>query len=176
MMRQLLVPFLIIMSLMLPGCHSNDESNSPTHVESSVMPKKMPDDFAFSVSYGVGSKNIIDTYKGTVVKDLIAAGTAEADVTFSKEEMETIYQRMLDIDVLGNKKFIDKTNCLREPHGDDYWDIRVNGSKKDIHISDEYCELTEDAKQFIELRNFIIDIVEGKEEYIALPATEGGYE
>jgi hypothetical protein len=47
------------------------------------MSKEMPDDFAFSVRYGVNSKNVIDSFKGIVVKDLIIAGTSEAEISFT---------------------------------------------------------------------------------------------
>lgn len=42
--------------------------------QENYMPKEMPDDFAFSVRFGVGSKNVIDSFNGIVIKDLIAAG------------------------------------------------------------------------------------------------------
>jgi hypothetical protein len=47
-------------------------------------PKKMPEDFAFSVSFGVESRN---KSNGVVIKDLISAGTANAELTFTNTEM-----------------------------------------------------------------------------------------
>ncbi len=135
----------------------------------------MPEDFAFSVSYGIGSKNRIDTYNSTVVKDLIADGTAKATLAFTKAELQSIYERMMEIDVFGEKQLIVDNGCLRQPISDDYWKIRIGGVEKQMHITTQFCELTEDAQAFMDMRNFIVEIVSGKEEYKALPEPNGAY-
>ncbi|MBO9598758.1 MAG: hypothetical protein J7559_13190, partial [Cohnella sp.] len=129
----------------------------------------------FSVSYGIGSKNRIDAYKNTVVKDLVADGTAEARIAFSKTEMQTIYQRMMDIDVFEEKILIVDTGCFMQPFSDDYWKIRIGGAEKEMHVTTQYCELTDDAQAFMDLRNFIVELVSAKEEYKALPEPNGAY-
>lgn len=166
-MKQLFGTILLLLLLFGSGC----SSQSSNHQD----PDSMPEDFAFSVSYGIGSKNRIDTYSHKVVKDLIADGKAEATITFSKAEMQTIYRRMMDIDVFGEKKLIADTGCFRQPSSDDYWKIRIGGVEKTMHITTQYCELTDDAQAFMDLRNFVVEMVEGKEEYTALPEPNGAY-
>jgi hypothetical protein len=161
-----LVPILIVITFLFTGCNSKEESH---------MPDQMPTDFAFSVSYGVGSKNKIDSFHGMVVKDLIGDGAANAEVTFSNEELISIYQAMKKIKVLNPKELVADTRCSAEPHAEDVWKIRINGIVINIENTTRYCEITEDAKQFFELRNFIFNIVKNKEEYKKLPEVKGAY-
>ncbi|MBB3113099.1 hypothetical protein FHS18_005202 [Paenibacillus phyllosphaerae] len=160
-----LVALFIVFALVFVGCNTTNK-----------MPKEIPDDFAFSVQFGIGSKNVIDSFNGVVIKDLIVAGTAEAKINFTQEEMLNIYEKMKIINVLGSKDFVDDMSCSREPSGDDVWKIRINGNEQTIQWSSEYCELSDDAKHFEDLRNFVLDIVKEKDEYKTLPEPKGGYE
>lgn len=53
----------------------------------------MPDDFNFSIHFGVQKRNEINTFDGTVTKDLIADGTATTELTLTKDEMKDIYKK-----------------------------------------------------------------------------------
>lgn len=113
MMR--LVAILIVMTLLFAGCSSNDKN---------IMLEKMPDDFAFSVQFGIGGKNVIDAFEGVVIKDLISAGTVEAKITFTEAELQSIYTKMKATNVLGSKDFVDNMNCKQTPSGKDTWKIK----------------------------------------------------
>ncbi|WP_169091536.1 hypothetical protein [Paenibacillus sp. PL91] len=139
------------------------------------MPKEMPNDFAFSVRFGVGSKNLIDSFNGVVVKDLISAGIAEAKMTFTQDEMLSIYEQMVKINVLGTKDLINDSGCRVKPHGEDIWQIRIGSEEKTVQWSGEYCEVTGDIKQLKDLRNFVLEIVKNKGEYKKLHEPEGAY-
>src|SRR5690625_336765 len=89
------------------------------------MPEQMPEDFGFSIQYGVGKKNEIDTFKGVVIKDLVENGTAKANITFSDKEMAEIYEKMKNINVLEEKNFTSK--CESEPYEETEWKIILNG-------------------------------------------------
>lgn len=143
------------------------------------MPEKMPDDFDFSVQFGVNKNNEINTYDGTVTKDLIEDGKVTANITFSNEEKEFIYEMMKEINIIENKKLTPsflKQNCFQEPHEDDRWKITMNGETYTYDISGVYCEPSEDAKELIELRNEIFRIVKEKQAYQELPEAKGGYD
>lgn len=104
-------------------------------------------------------------------------GTATAKITITTEEMRSIYEKMREINIMGTKELAPATiNCAREPNGEDSWEISLNGETKTFTWSDKYCDPSSDAKQLLELRIFIQDIVAGKEAYDKLPKTEGGYE
>lgn len=139
------------------------------------MPGEMPDDFAFSVAFGVGSKNRVDTFNNRVTKDLISDGTVTIDLELSEEEMTEIYQLMRDINIMNIGQLIPKSDCRLEPHDTDIWRIQVNGEIQEFTWTNQYCELTKDAQELLDLRNQIYFIVKAKDEYKALPEATGGY-
>ncbi len=140
------------------------------------MPVEMPSDFDFIVEFGVLKKNVITTYEDTVTKDLISDGTATTNLIFTTEEMESIYREMKDMNITETKNLVPKTNCAKEPFSEDNWEITINGEVITHAVSGKYCETTNDAKQLIELRNYVFSLVKNKEEYKKLPEAKGGYE
>ena len=158
---------VFIMALLVTGC--NEKENN--------MPEEMPSDFDFLVQFGVQSKNEINTFDNIVIKDLIAEGTASTEISFTKEEMKKIYQKMREINIMEPKELIpEKINCMQTPYGEDKWKVKLNGETQTLYWNGEYCETTDDAKQLIELRNYILDIVKSKDEYKKLPEAKGGYQ
>jgi len=120
-------------------------------------------------------KELYGAHNHTLVKDLIADGTVETTLTFSETELQSIYWRMMEIDIFGEKQLIVDDGCFRQPSSDDYWTIRIGGVEQKLHITTQYCELTEDAQALMDLRNYIVELVSDKEEYKALPEPNGGY-
>lgn len=57
------------------------------------MPETMPADFAFSIKFGITSKNEINTFTGTVTKDLVAKGTATTTIAFTKKKWKRFMKR-----------------------------------------------------------------------------------
>lgn len=112
------VLFLILFTLILAACNqSNEVDVLVSDKQGSTlfsMPEEMPEDFGFSVRYGVGKKNEIDTFNGVVIKDLISNGTAKANITFTDQEMSEIFRKMKEINVWEEKNFT--SNCGIEPY------------------------------------------------------------
>lgn len=179
--------WMIGIVLLLTACANEEGSpeeapidlEKPTE-ETRLMLAEMPDDFQFSVRFGVHSKNEINTYDGRITKDLIDNGRAMAELSFTTAERTQIYEQMHEIQVFAEKKFIptrvDETMCVQEPPEDEIWTITANGQQVEFRISGEFCEPTDDAQQFHQLRNYIWEIVERKEAYRKLPEVVGGYE
>lgn len=178
--------FLLLFTSILNACSqlnkvSNEvdafHSNEPTV---QTLPKDMPNDFGFSIQFGFGKNNEINTFENTVTKDLISDGTATANVTLTDKEMNEIYKKMKEVNIVEMKKFIpepiDGTICTQEPHEEDEWKITINGETITHSVSGAYCEPTNDANQLIELRNYVFSIIKSKEEYIELPASNGVYQ
>ncbi|WP_060819502.1 hypothetical protein [Paenibacillus riograndensis] len=174
----LLLSFLVIL---VAGCedteHSAPAREAEPPAEAVIMPEQMPEDFAFSVRYGITAKNEINTFEGTVTKDLISNGSAAAKVRLTDAETSEIYQQMLEMNVLGGMELeIADKSCRQIPYDEEYWIIQVKGGQKALHWSEEYCQTTPDAKKLKELRNTIVKLVQSKPEYQALPEAVGGYE
>lgn len=168
---------IISLLLILSGC-GNDIPSEHIDLESkNNMPEKIPSDFEFSVQFGIQSKNEINTFKNFVRKDLIVDGTARTEIFFTQEEMERIYQKMREINIMESKELIpDKSSCMQTPYGEDKWRIQLNDEIITFHWSGEFCDRTEDAWDLIELRDYIFSIVKNKEAFVNLPDAVGGYD
>lgn len=183
-----LILSLIFLSIGLSGCQqsgkeeelNNEISKNRTNTTAQNMPKDMPSDFNFSIQFGVQKKNEINTFEGTATKDLIADGIATIELILTEEEMKDIYEKMKEINVTETKEFtpepINGTVCMQKPYGEDEWKIIINSETITHFISGEYCEPTNDAKQLIQLRNYVFNIIKSKSEYKSLPESNGGYE
>ncbi|CAM3064137.1 membrane lipoprotein lipid attachment site-containing protein [Filibacter tadaridae] len=181
-----LISFILFV-FVLSACNQLNKDSNEVDVSRSnetgstvqAMPEDMPNDFGFSIQFGVGKNNEINTFKGTVTKDLITDGTATADVTLTDEEMDGVYEKMKEINIVETKKFTPKpingTICTQEPYEEDEWKITINGENITQTVSGAYCEPTDDAKQLLELRNYVFSIIRSKEQYIELPESKGGY-
>jgi hypothetical protein len=144
--------------------------------QANTMPEKMPDDFNFSVRYGITSKNEINTFESTVTKDLVTNGTITTDSKLSANEMINIYNQMREINILKDSKLVSDSNCRRTPYSEDQWKINMNGKITSFKWSNENCVITEEAKNLEDLREFVLNIVKNKTEYKRLPEAAGGYD
>jgi hypothetical protein len=144
--------------------------------QANTMPEKMPDDFNFSVRYGITSKNEINTFESTVTKDLVTNGTITTNSKLSANEMINIYKQMREINILKDSKLVSESNCRRTPYSKDQWKIKMNGKITSFKWSNENCVITEVAKNLEDLREFVLNIVKNKTEYKRLPEAAGGYD
>lgn len=178
-MRKLLPCMLLI--VIVSACNeSNKDFDKVNDAAVQEMPEEMPSDFGFSIQFGIGKSNEIDTFNDTVTKDLIEGGTVTVAIALVDEEMTDVYEKMKEINIVGRKKLIPEpingTSCEQEPYEEDEWKIMISGETITHSVSGTYCEPTSDAKQLLELRNFVWRKVIAKEKYRALPESKGGYE
>ncbi|WP_160037192.1 hypothetical protein [Paenibacillus sp. An7] len=178
---------IIISLLSISGCDHNSDlsrgSDTKTKISqinqlSKEMPEEMPEDFNFSLSYGYGevNKNEINTYNNSVTKDLIIKGTAKADFSFSQDEMQSIYKKMKEINIMRINEFSQQGDCAKTPSNTDSWKITINSETKTFSWTDQHCSVSNDEKLLLDLRTYIQLIVNGKDVYKALPEAEGGYD
>lgn len=176
---------LLLLILLLGACNQptinpNEIDTSPSDLIEKVsitMPESAPDDFNFSIQFGIGKKSEINTFDGTFTKDLITAGTVTIEMTFTEEEMGLLYAKMKELNIAEAKQFIPETiDCTVEPAGEDEWEVLINGETIRHSISGAYCKPTHDAQQLIVLRDTIFDLSKEKDSYKKLPDAEGGYE
>lgn len=157
--------FTLILSV-ITGC-SNDTSVKPN--------SDMPDDFNFSLTYGTYGKQKIDTFNDIVVKDLVVDGTVEAKISLTEEEMNQIYQEMLNINIMGELDLNKDEECVTEPPSLSKWNIQIDGETKTFNYS-TYCDLPKDGRKLLKLEDFIHSIIIEKDEYKKLPKVNGAYE
>ena len=143
---------------------------------STVYPEEMPDEFDFSVEYGVEGKQKVDTFTDTVVKDLVMDGVVEAPIALTEEEMRDIYSKMVALDIMGKMDFEDDENaqCATEPELRTEWIIHLNGDLNTIRYA-TFCRDTPDSLAITELQDYVHSIVTVKDEYQKLPESNGYY-
>lgn len=165
---------LVLFIVMLAGCNLIKPSDSKQVAPK--LPENKPSDFNFVVDYGVSAGNELDTIKGIYIKDMIGAPSVTANLKLSEADMNEIYSKMKDIDILSYpEKFYPKGNVLCTPY--DTYSIKIlyNGKTKNIHWDDGNLSDSKDAVQLRNLFKRIDQIVSKKEEYKKLPEPKGGY-
>lgn len=158
-MRLFIVSLLFVFSLV--GCTNNENA--------------IPQNFNFRLQYGTYGKQKIDTFEGTVVKDLVIDGTVAADIAFTEAEMEEIYKKMIEINIMGELDYPKKRDCSREPESITTWEIKIADKTQLIHYK-SFCEYSDDALNLIKLEDYIHELMASKEEYKLLPESNGHYE
>ncbi len=178
MMRPLLPLFSLLLVFWLAGCEGNtvDRSAGPT-AAAVLMPEEMPEDFAFSVRFGIMGKKEVNTFNHTITKDLVTHGTAQAVLTFTDREMADIYARLREINILRELNLQPlKQGCSQTPYEEEHWQIQLDGERHSFDWSEENCGVGGDAKKLKELRSYIWERVMTKKEYLELPEAVGGYD
>ncbi|TMW72829.1 hypothetical protein [Alteribacter natronophilus] len=138
------------------------------------MPDEKPDDFNFSLHFGYGAQNELNTFEDTFTKDLIEDGQVTTEMVLTDEEMERIYTNMREADVLGVSDNTEGSTCS-DPHHSYQLVLQADGEE----FRDSWntsCE-TEATTRWESFMDFLVsDIIEPRPEYQALPEPTGGYD
>ncbi|WP_134682816.1 hypothetical protein [Brevibacillus migulae] len=143
-----------------------------------VMTAPMPEDFAFSLSYGVDAKNTLNTFNQSYTKDMVTEPPLTVPFTLSKEEMQSIYKEMAKINLFHDKVWDLKPwlkPCMKVPFHTYSLKVQANGKVWLLHWDDENCKLTEDQQALNSLVEYIRGVLEKNDQYRRLPAPKGGY-
>ncbi|MEG0332181.1 MAG: hypothetical protein RR637_07245 [Clostridium sp.] len=156
---------LTLTILLLVGCNSQ-----------SSLPSKMPSDFNFIFSYGVDSKNKLDTQKNEFTKDMIADPSITTSLKLSPKDMNKIYSEIQKSKILNYPEvFTPESDVRQTPYTTYKFKVTIDGTTKSILWKDESDS---NSKEATELRSFfqtIIKTIESKPEYKNLPESNGGY-
>lgn len=145
-------------------------------IDTNKIDKQIPDDFNFILKYGVGAKNVLNTFEGTYTKDLILAGTYTAEFKITKEEMKEIFIKVSQIDVLEYPNvFVPTSNRFSYPSSSFYLEIKMNGHIKRITWNKNTMADTPKATKLKDLIYFIESIIEFNPDHKKFPEIEGGY-
>lgn len=173
---------VLLLSAFSGGCtqsESNLENENPDEepTEEILIDKEAPDNFNFIVNYGPYGKQKVDTFDDVVIKDLVTAGTAEAGISLSDNEMGQIYNEMIRIDIMQISELDPDEDevCVTIPPLISEWTIQMNNETNSFSL-DRYCAPPEINSDLADLEGFIHDIVSAKEEYKELPEAVGFYD
>ncbi|HSO56866.1 MAG TPA: hypothetical protein VLQ66_01410 [Paenisporosarcina sp.] len=161
-----LLSFFIILAGAF-GC-SSENLNETSH-------KEMPEDFNFTISYGVMGKQKIDTFEDLVVKDLVEDGTVEANISFTDQEMNEIHSKMMEFNMMGELDLNKDNSCSSEPEIITVWTIQMEGETKSFNYN-SFCDVSNDIERLRKFEHFITGLMEEKDAYKKLPPSNGAYE
>lgn len=156
-----------------PALDVNVQANSKN-----VMPEHMPDDFKFIVKYGVGAKNILNTFDDSFTKDMVVDPPITIRLKLSEEEKKTVYHIMRLINIWDYPTHFDpETMGMETPHSSYYLKIQMNGKTKEIYWTQAGTSEEDEAVKLRELIHWYIrdEIVHSRPEYQKLPDPRGGY-
>ena len=136
-----------------------------------LQPQNPPADFNFVFRYGVGAKNELNTVNQTFTKDMVMDPPLTIELKLTDSELAAVYKKMNDLKVFGINKGSEE-NVMVEPCSSYYFKAQFGSFRKELSWDDCQGKVNDKLQQ---LTNFIIKIIESKEEYKKLPAPKGGY-
>jgi len=145
------------------------------------LPPPSPSSFNLIFKYGVGAKNELNTLQGTYTKDMIFDPSITVNLSLSQEELDRIYNKMVEINFFGYPDEFSVSVSPEEsvgmltPYCSYYFKVEYDSKVKELSWEDNIINQDKKAEKLRELINLITDIVESKEEYKQLPPPRGGY-
>ncbi len=163
--RQYLIAIACII-LFISGCSSSQTT--------------VPNDFNFSLRFGVQGKNKLSTFDDTFTKDMVIEEPITIELKLTEKEMTSIYDEMKNIDIVSypevyKPETLSPNKTFVTPYQTYELVIVYDGKTKKILWEDENLNNSSKAKKLRALINSIVETVQNKEEYEELPQPKGGY-
>ena len=167
------------------GCDNGAPAGPEPSTDGAVTPTPQEPNFNFVFRYGIMAKNILDTFQGTYSKDMVADPNIMIYLSLSEEELDRIYDKMVEIDFFN---YPDKFSVsgppgvptgIKTPYSSYYFKVEYNSMIKELWWNDQivYKDYQDEkADRLRELIMLIRDIVESKEEYKKLPEPTSAYQ
>lgn len=183
MKRFLLFILFIYLLFGLIGCGQTTPSTETSPLgNESIIPTTLPSDFGFIFKYGVGARNELNTFVGTFTKDMILDPSITINLLLSQEELDSIYQNMLEIKFFHYPEEFSiyvppgMPKGIITPSSSYYFKVIYDSKLKELWWEDQlvYPEDIQ-ADKLRKLISLIEGIIKSKEEYKNLPEPRGGY-
>lgn len=131
-----------------------------------------PKTFNFIFRYGPGRANELNTFKQTYTKDLIMDGTVTTKLRLSDSELWAIYQKIIDLNLFDGKIDPVDKRIILIPSSDYYLKVQIDSEQKELSWTNKHGKINDRLQQFTD---YVISIIQSKDEYKRLPAAKGGY-
>lgn len=161
---------ILVISLFLSGC-------ALKHVD-----KVDKTNFSLIFRFGCGGgKNILNTIDNTFEKDMVVDPPAITSLSLSEEELNKIYQKMVEIDFFNYPDYFSiyvpkgALKGIVTPYETYYFKVECNSKVKELYWEDRITNEDKKADRLRELIELIKDITYSKKEYKELPEARGVY-
>jgi len=159
--------FLILLGLLSSSCQ-----DSPTE----------PDQQFVQIFLKYGFRNELNTFENTFQKDLVMDGVIKVNFWLSEKEQNKILEKVNAVNYFAMRdtfKYIspDSITVIISPDpGEQILRIKYQSEDKTTVWSYPPLENDEEFNDLLELRQYIITIIESKPGYKHLPPARGGYD
>jgi hypothetical protein len=130
-------------------------------------------------SYGVNSRNILNTFENTYTKDLILDGTMTVPFTLSDNDFKVISKKITEINFFAfPDTFIVPTGDtvgIITPFSIYKFEVNYKSVRKRLYWADEVMNPNVQTTKLRELTSSIESIIQSHPEYSKLPPAKGGY-
>jgi len=130
-------------------------------------------------SYGVGSKNILDTFAGTYTRDMVVDAPITVKMILNSEEFSRIESKLKEIGFFGSdyKQLLPGGIAigLGTPYSTYYLKVQYDGTHERELMWNNKVIYKDDDASLNELSRLIESIIEGKPEFQSLPEPRAGY-
>lgn len=164
---------LIVLVVILNGVAGyfalNNRSTTPTPSSSST-----PQSTTFNLifKYGVEAKNELNTFAQTYTKDMVMDPSITTKFKLTDSELAGIYQKLNDLKLFNESTKPIERNVRITPCSSYYLKVQTNSEQKELSWDNCRGRISDKFQQFT---NYVIQIIESKEEYKKLPTSLGGY-
>jgi len=198
MMRKTIIVSMLIFAVVLSGCSNQASSDLAASEQvadgqqatSDIAEQQVPSDFNFSLSFGIGVGNNIDTYGDTFTKDLIVAGSETIPFVIPPEKMQEIYNMFVaygiselpdDINAYAAESFKDGSPLsLVTPAVAYELTYTLNQETRTIVCNDEgpwdgHTGPPDAQRQLVKFVKFVSEYIYSTSEYRQMTPASGGY-
>lgn len=144
--------------------------------QSNTQPQNLPtgetSNFNFIFRYGIGAKNELNTFSKTYTKDMVVDPSVTIKFELTNNELAGIYKKISDLKLLERNEEPTEGNMLVTPCSSYYLKVQIDSTQKELSWNNCRGKISDKFQQFT---NYIISIIESREEYKKLPIPKGGY-
>ena len=171
MSKKILALLLITFFIVLVGSFLYYEK-----IQSDMVKSENVSDFELLFKYGVGAKNELDTFNGTYTKDMVIDPSITINLTLLVEEKWQIMNKMYSIDFFNlPNSFPINPHMWKTPQTDYFLKVQNGTQTNEVYWNDN--SILEDSieKNLDQLVIYLIEIIENKAVYKAIPTPTAGY-
>lgn len=122
--------------------------------------------------YGVGAKNELDTFNQTYTKDMVMDPSVTVKFKLTDNELIDIYRKINDLKLFDENEKPTGGNLFVTPCSSYYLKTQTGSVQQELSWDNCRGKISDKFQQFTD---YLITIIESKEEYKALPTPNGGY-
>lgn len=168
MKNKLILAIIAVIIIMFAGLLVVKQTNTPAQNP----PASQPVNFNLIFRYGVRAKNQLNTFDGTFTKDMVTEPSITIKFRLTDNELAGIYQKINDLKLFDKDEEQSEGNMFITPCSSYYLKAQINSAQKELSWDNCSKKISDKFQQFTD---YLISIIESKEEYKKLPKPKNGY-